>query len=693
MTRRDERHDVLFEPLRIGPKTIRNRFYQVPHCTGFGVDKPFTQADFRGIKAEGGWGAVCTEYCSISPESDEWPYFSAKLWDKEDVRSLGLMVEAVHAHGALAGVELWHGGALVLGRESRLAPLAPSQLANDHLGVSVPQAMTAADIRRVRDDWVAAARRAREAGFDIVYAYGSHGYLPTQFLSTRTNRRADAYGGSFENRARFWLELIEAMRDAVGDQMAIAVRIAADGLDSAGVDPEEGWAFIRAADHLVDLWDLSVGAVEGARRLDSGASRFYREGYQAELEWTRRARQATAKPIIGVGRYTSPDLMASLVTSGVQDLIGAARPSIADPFLPVKVEQGRYDEIRECIGCNACYSRAVYGNHLGCTQNATAGEEYRRGWHPERFAPAANADRDVLVVGAGPAGLECAIVLAKRGFQRIHLVCGDDDIGGCLRWIPRLPGLGDWARVVDWRRIQRHRLRRQIELVTSTRLTAADVRAYGAELVVVATGSHWAADGTNGISGGPVSGAERALTPEAIMLAGERPRPGDRVLVYDAEGYYMGASMAELLAAEGFTVALVTPEHVVAPRCDETLEAVPLRRRLHDLGVSVRTGTTLEAIGEEYVLLEGEFGDRWDIACDRVVLVTQRLSEDALYHELCGDPDALAREGIEAVYRAGDCVAPRLIADAVFDGHRLAREIDGPHPQVALPWRRERTLV
>ncbi len=692
MTRRDPRHDVLFEPLRIGPKTIRNRFYQVPHCTGFGVDKPFTQAEFRGMKAEGGWGAVCTEYCSISPETDEFPYFAAKLWDKEDVRSLAVMVETVHAHGALAGVELWHGGGLVLARESRLAPLAPSQIANDHLGSSVPQRMTAADIRRTQDDWVAAARRARDAGFDIVYAYGSHGYLPTQFLSPLWNRRTDAYGGSFENRSRFWLETIEAIRLAVGDDLAIAVRIAADGLDTAGVEPEEGWAFMRAADHLVDLWDLSIGSVAGARRIDSGASRFYAEGYQAQLDWTHRARASTAKPIVGVGRYTSPDLMASLVTSGVQDLIGAARPSIADPFLPAKIESGRYDEVRECIGCNACYSRAVFGNHVGCTQNATAGEEHRRGWHPERFEPAANADRDVLVVGAGPAGLECSIVLAKRGFQRVHLVCADDDIGGCMRWIPRLPGLGDWARVVDWRRIQRHRLRRQIELVTGTRLSAADVRGYGAELVVVATGSHWATDGINGITALPIPGAERALTPEALMIAGARPG-GERVLVYDTEGYYTGAALAELLATEGFRVEIATPESVVAPLCDETLEGLPLRRRLHEVGVVVHRETTLTAIGDGHALVADEFGTPRELACDGVVLVTQRVSDDELYHQLCADPEALAREGIEAVYRAGDCAAPRLIADAVFDGHRLAREIDGPHPQVALPWRRERPLV
>ena len=222
MPERLARHDILFEEVPIGPRTLRNRFYQVPHCTGFGVEKPWTQAAFRGMKAEGGWAAVCTEYCSISPESDEKPYTSARLWDDEDMRALALMADAAHENGALAGVELWHGGLFAEQRESRLPPLAPSQIASDWDGVTVPKVMEAADIRRVQDEWVAAARRARTAGFDILYVYGSHTYLPTQFLSPVFNRRTDAYGGSFENRARFWLETLELVRDAVGDDTAIA---------------------------------------------------------------------------------------------------------------------------------------------------------------------------------------------------------------------------------------------------------------------------------------------------------------------------------------------------------------------------------------------------------------------------------------------------------------------------------------
>ncbi|MCC6224586.1 MAG: FAD-binding protein [Thermoleophilia bacterium] len=688
---RDPKHDVLFEPLRIGPKTLRNRFYQVPHCVGFGSEKPLHQARFRAMKAQGGWAAVCTEYCAISPDSDETPFISARLWDDDDARALAVTCELAHEHGALAGCELHHSGVHSPRRQYRLPALAPSQLASDYLLV-VPKTMERSDIRRVQADWAAAARRAREAGFDIVYVYGAHSYLPMQFLSPFYNHRTDEYGGPFENRARFWLETLELVRDAVGADCAIATRIAVDALGPYGVELDEGLAFVRAADHLVDLWDVNVGsALEWSK--DSGASSLFPEGWQ--LEWTGRVREATAKPIVGVGRLTSPDRMAEIVASGVWNVIGAARPSIADPFLPRKIEEGRYDEIRECIGCNVCIPKSDPGGNVGCTQNATAGEEYRRGWHPERFERAANADRDVLVVGAGPAGMECAIVLAKRGLRRVHLADAEAEIGGIMRWVPRLPGRGEWARVLNWRSIQLGKLR-NVELLTGLRLDARGVREYGAEIVVCATGARWAGDGLNRVTHRPIPGADASLphvlTPEQIMVEGKRP-PGRRVVVYDGEGYFVAPGLAEKLAADGYAVQLVTCLEEISPFSHETLEQKLLVRRMHRAGIGLRTGILLTAVGPGGAVGTDELGDPVELDADAVVLVTQRLSNEALYLELRADPAALAAEGIEAVYRIGDCVAPQLIADCIFDGPRLAREIDAADPATPLPFLRERPLA
>src|SRR5258708_5914540 len=230
----DPRHAILFEPVTIGPKTLPNRFYQVPHASGFGSIKPRTQAAFRAIKAEGGWGGVCVEYAPVSRDADEVPAVAANMWDEADARGLALTAEAVHARGELAS-------------ETRFASLAKE--------------MTRADIARVQLDWVEAARRGRDAGFDIIYVYGAHGYLFTQFMSPVTNRRTDGYGGSVAARGRFWMETLEAVRSAIGADCAVATRICGHGADGLpGIDLDETLELGKLADDLVDLWDLTVGS-------------------------------------------------------------------------------------------------------------------------------------------------------------------------------------------------------------------------------------------------------------------------------------------------------------------------------------------------------------------------------------------------------------------------------------------------
>jgi len=539
--------------------------------------------------------------------------------------------------------------------------------------------------------WVRAARRAADVGFDIVYVYGAHGYLMTQFLSAQANRRTDGYGGSLANRGRFWLETLAAVREEVGGECAVATRIAVHG-DSGvpgadtlpGIHADEMLKLVAMADDLVDLWDVTVGSWPE----DSGTSRYFPEGH--ERPWAHRVREATGKPVVAVGRYTSPDLMAEVIRSGAVDLIGSARQAIADPFLPRKVAEGRLEEIRECTGSNVCILREETFNQVGCVQNATAGEEYRRGWHPEFVPPAADPGRPVLIVGAGPAGMECAVVLGRRGFTAVHLVEAEPQIGGRLRWARRLPTLGDWGRIIDWRAVQLARLP-GVEVVTGRRLAAAEVLDYGAELVVIATGSAWRGDGAQPGRPDPMPGADpglpHVLTPEQVA-AGKRP-PGPRVVVYDTDGYYVAPGMAELLAAGGFEVTVVTTFPVLSPVSDQTLEGGMLRAHLHRAGVAVVPGTTITAIGAGTVTGHDRHGQPWSAACDGIVLVTQQASHDALYLELAGDQAALAAAGISGLYRIGDAAAPRMISEAIFDGHRLAREIDQKDPGQPAPYRRE----
>ncbi|MGH7185622.1 MAG: NADH:flavin oxidoreductase, partial [Pseudomonadota bacterium] len=327
---RDPRYDILFEPVRIGPKTAKNRFYQVPHCTGMGHAKPQTVAAMRGMKAAGGWAVVCTEYCSIHPTSDDTPFAHCRLWNDDDIRDLALMTDAVHAHGALAGCELWHGGRVTLNRYSRLGLLAPRELTSAFVEPVQARRMDKQDIRNLRRWHRTAARRARDVGFDLVYVYGAHGFGAVQhFLSRRTNQRTDEYGGPLENRARLLRELIEDTKDAVGDRCAVPVRILLDEMmGEAGLGNSEIRDLIGMLAELPDLWDLAHGSWDWC----SGTSRFAPEGHMEEL--VRGIKALTTKPVVGVGRFTSPDAMARQVKLGILDFIGAARPSIADPFLP-----------------------------------------------------------------------------------------------------------------------------------------------------------------------------------------------------------------------------------------------------------------------------------------------------------------------------------------------------------------------
>ncbi|HEY2602295.1 MAG TPA: FAD-dependent oxidoreductase [Thermoleophilaceae bacterium] len=708
---RDPKYDILFEPIQIGPKTLKNRFYQVPHCIGAGSEKPGMQAYHRGIKAEGGWGACCTEYCSIHPESDDTSRVSARIWDEGDVRNLKAMTDRLHHFGALAGIELWYGGPHAPCMESRATPRGPSQIPSDFELNIHPRYMDQDDINEVQQMYVDGAIRARDAGFDIVYVYGAHAYLPFQFLSPFYNRRTDNYGGSFENRARFWKECLEKVREAVGDDCAIASRFAVDhllGATSIQVG-EDGVRFVEYVDDLVDLWDLTVGDIAEWGQ-NAGPSRFFEENHEKPYTGQVKAGNHTNKPVVGVGRVTNPDTMVQIITSGQFDIIGAARPSISDPFLPKKIEEGRADDIRECIGCNQCISRwEIGGPPMVCTQNATAGEEYRRGWHPENFSKAGNADKGVLVVGAGPAGMECAMVLGKRQMSAVHLVEANSEIGGSVNWISQLGhsdgkenlfrgtarGLGEWKRIVNYRQIQLDKLK-NVEVHLNSRLSAQDILEYGAEIVVIATGCHFATDGLNPATHAPIPGADTSLdwqlTPDEVV-AGNKTI-GQRVLVLENEAYFMGASIAQKLAGEGKDVTLVTQAADVADYMHYTLEAPMLHRDLHRLGVDIRTYTMVSEIQPGSCTLYNVWDDRHmdTVDVDTVVLCTQRLSNDELYRELKSDPAALEREGIEGLYIVGDASAPRMIVDSIFDGHRLAREIDSDNPAMPLPFIRERRL-
>ena len=684
---RDPRYDILFEPVQIGPVTARNRFYQVPHCNGMGFNWPQAHAKMREAKAEGGWAVVCTEECMIHPTSDYSPEPQARLWDDHDVECLALMVEAVHKYGALAGVQLAHNGVGAQNLFSRLPSIGPSDQA---AVISVPsqtRGMNRRDIRDFRRWHRAAALRAKRADADIVYVYAGHdSTLLMHFISKRRNFRSDEYGGNLENRVRLFREVLEETRDAVGDRCAVAVRLAVDeligpdGITSAG----EGREIIEMLAELPDLWDVNVSNWEN----DSITSRFGEEGHQEP--YVAFVKKITTKPVVGVGRFTSPDAMVSQIERGILDMIGAARPSIADPFLPNKIEEGRIDEIRECIGCNICVSGQLTFTPMRCTQNPSVGEEWRRGWHPERIPPKGSEDT-VLVVGAGPAGLEAARALGQRGYA-VTLAEARTELGGRACQESRLPGLAAWGRVCDWR-VGRIREMANVEVFLDNRLTPEDILELGFRRVIVATGAKWRSDGVGVTNWQAIPGSDQGhvVTVENVFSGAGMADP---IVVFDDDNFYMGAVVAEKLRHDGHAVTLVTTAPEVSQWTQHTLEQHRIQARVLELGIAVITAHNVTKVDTTEIEIGCIYTNHSKtVPATTLVMVTSRRPNTGIHRVLTEDSTKLTASGISSVSAIGDCCNPSTIAAAVYAGHRAARELDAPSDDPDMPFRRERILL
>ncbi|MFT5505223.1 MAG: dimethylamine/trimethylamine dehydrogenase, partial [Gammaproteobacteria bacterium] len=555
---RDSRYDILFEPVQIGPVTTKNRFFQVPHCNVLGHGRPRAEAENRRVKAQGGWGVICTQEVEIHPSAELTPFIEGRMWDDRDIPQHQLMTDAVHEYGALAGIELAYNASHAPNHFSRIAPMSPSAgvVHGDH--PIQARAMTRKDIRDLRRWHVDAAKRSLCAGYDIVYIYAAHDMSILQhFLKPQYNKRSDEYGGSLENRVRLSREILTDVKEAVGDQCAIAFRFAVDELmGKDGIQYEsDGRDVVATLAEIPDLWDVNISGWDN----DSSTARFEPlEGYQEP--YTSFVKTLTTKPVVGVGRFTSADAMVSQIKRGVLDLIGAARPSIADPYLPNKIDEGRIEEIRECIGCNICVAQDNMSAPIRCTQNPTQGEEWKQNWHPEKIQKAVS-DEPALVVGSGPAGLECAMQLANRGYQ-VTLAEATDKLGGRILRESTLPGMSSYARVKDYREYMINQSDK-IDVYLNNPLTAEDILDLEIPHVFLATGSHWRRDGVGRHHAFPINGIESAniLTPDDCLTGSS---PVGQILIYDDDHYFMGGCLAERFREQGFDVTLITPASTVS---------------------------------------------------------------------------------------------------------------------------------
>ena len=652
---------------------------------------PHTRAAMREVRAEGGWGVVNTGYCSIHPSSDDAPLPYSRLWDDEDIKVHALMVDAVHRHGSLAGVELWHGGSGTGNRSTRVPLMSASGVSADStypgwVNLTRSRPMDKKDIREFRRWHVDAAIRARTAGFNIVYIYAGMNFGPYQFLLPWLNKRSDEYGGSLENRVRLTHEILEDMKDAVGQDCAVALRFSTDELLNVASESMESEAheIISMLSDVPDLWDVKSSSWVR----ETASARFSEEGAQEPIN--SFVKPLTNKPVVGVGRFTSPDAMVSQIKRGILDLIGAARPSIADPFLPNKIDEGRENEIRECIGCNICVSGYHDCVPVRCTQNPTTGEEWRRQWHPERI-PSGDPDTSVLIVGAGPAGLECARALGQRGFA-VTLAESREELGGRVTIESKLPGLATWARVRDYRTNLLQTMG-NVDIYRGSPLTAQDVLDFGCDHAVIATGAKWTREllddrglPTDEIPTDEIEGAA-IFTPDDIFAGA---KPDGPILIYDFDHYYMGSCLAEVMRNQGHEVTIVTTANSVSAWTFMNNESANIRVRMIELGVRTVFEHRLESFRDGVATLRSIYPgeDLSSIDCGSLIVVGARTSNDQIYQDLNSTAEKIADAGITSLRSIGDCRAPGAIAHAVYSGHECARTIDAGDDIAPFAWER-----
>ena len=656
-----DRYDILFEPVAIGPVTAPNRFYAAPHATGHGWNQPHGANALRAMKAEGGWGTVAVQMTEIAPDTDMASHPMERIWDDSDIPRHVAQVEAIKKYGSLSAIEIAHGGMRARNFTTGKSVIGPSSL--PILRPEVPaqaRAMDAADIKSFRESHKAAARRAKAAGYDIIYVYAAHDIsILNNFLSLRTNQRTDEYGGSFENRLRLIREVLEDTLEVAAGEQAVAIRfsVAEPGKPGGLRHDGEGRDVVEALAELPDLWDVNISGWSN----DSATARFAEEGFQQP--YTEFVKSVTSKPVVGVGRFTSPDKMVSLIKKGHLDLIGAARPSIADPFLPTKIREGRLEEIRECIGCNICVSMDAYGVPVRCTQNPTISEEWRHGWHPE--APAISKKfQSHLIVGAGPAGLECAVTLARAGHE-VTIADSARVAGGRVTREASLPGLASVIRVRDYRVYQLSQSA-NANLYLDSAMSFEDIEAFESDNIILATGASWRADGV-----GSSQFEQRklthpnVLTPDDIMDGALDKLSASNITVYDDDHFYMASCIAEAAAVAGHKVTYLTPLPSIATWTDFTLDQQRIIERLASLDVSMLPNVSL---GSDGVFTQSLSGEALNVESSVQVFVGARKPNDEMF-------EALNEARAGRVYRAGDCLAPGIIQAAVLSGHSIAQQI------------------
>lgn len=650
----------LWTPLALGPVTARNRIVFSAHLTNYARDgKPTEQhAAYYAARAAGGSGLIITEEHSTHPT--DWPY--EKLihgFHRDVIPGYQRITQAVHRHRVPIFAQINHNGGQASSMYSRLPVWAPSPVA-DPLFREVPKAVTHAEIDEIVAGYATVAEHCAEGGFDGIELQCSHSSIVRGFLSPATNRRSDEYGGSLANRARLLLQIVAAVRRVIGNRLALGVRLCGDELIEGGTTIDEAVDVARMVEATgqVDYINTSIG-VATASLFMIEASMHIPPGYALFIP--SAIRKAVDLPVVGVGRFKDPLQAERALAEGHCDLVGVVRGQIADADFGVKSRAGATDEVRLCLSCNQeCVGRMGLNRWLGCIENPRTGREHE--WAVNRHVRLAPTPMSVLVVGAGPAGLQAAIAAARAG-HRVTVLEREQQAGGQVRLAASVPNRAEFGDLVRNQLAECRRLGVPIEFGVS--VWPGLVAERGADHVIVATGAEpqrpwWAPDGAALVDEGRVVDVRHVLDGTA---AGGGPQPGDSVVVIDEIGFHHATSVAELLADRECVVEIVTPGMVVGQDLGITLDMENWWIRASAKGIVQSTDLVPMGIeGRTLTLLHHPTGTHVTRTPDWVVLAVPPHPVEWLYHEL-------KAAGV-SVERAGDCVAPRRAHAAVVDGER-----------------------
>jgi mycofactocin system FadH/OYE family oxidoreductase 2 len=644
----------LFSPLRIGRITVPNRISFSAHLTNFAEKGlPSERHTFYyAARARGGTGLIITEEQAVHPTDRSYEK-SVEAFQPEVIPRFKEITRAVHEYETKIFAQLNHNGQQCDGSLSRLPVWAPSPVP-DVLFREIPKEMEIEEIHEVIQYFCRSALHVREGGFDGIELQFGHSSLARQFMSPLTNLRQDEYGGSLDNRLRFPLKLIQAMRKSVGFDFTLGVRLCADEMISGGLTLENAKEIAKRleASGQLDFVDLTLATFYNLYLV--GATMHTPLGYAVPL--SAGIREAIRLPVFATGRINDPLFAEKILANGQADMIGMVRSQICDPDLARKAKEGRLEEIRYCIADNqACYGRVGLNKPIGCIQNPAVGREKEE--ETEKFVPAKRKKR-VMVVGAGPGGLWAAKIAFLRGHE-VALYEKEQHAGGQVLIAMRGAGREEFGVIIRNEMNQLKRL--NVPIVYGQIVTPDFVLEQGPDAVIVATGSM--------PKRCPVSGADGPRVFNVLQVLKGEADIGEKVLFVDYDGHHRASSTAEYLAELKKTVHMITPSLFVGAELGPTQDLYLMRQRLLTKGVTFTPDFAVIEIRGTEINGFNVYSNEWKVfgGYDTIVLAMGNDVEDSLYWALKGR--------VRELYRIGDCVAPRKVDMAIHEGYTVGKRL------------------